>query len=257
MPEKQVVSDLVLEQYHLGELTVGESARVRGELARSAELRARLAAIEESDRAILAEYPVDRMAETIRLRAGGGGRRIASPLAWGLSVAAMVLAVFSIVVSSQQARSDGVRLKGLTPHISVFRKTAAGAEELRAGAEARRGDVLQLSYAAGNALYGVILSIDGRGNITWHLPRTGAGAAPGLDQEGTVVLPTAYELDDAPGFERFFLVYGGAPFAVEDISRAAQALAARQPGAERDPLQLPGGLGQFSLLVKKKGTGAP
>ncbi|HEY9594374.1 MAG TPA: ActD-like protein [Spirochaetia bacterium] len=265
MAEKRIVSDLVLEQYHLGELSAEEGALVRGELSRSAELRARLADLEESDRRILETYPAETMVARIRERADAqrdverekerfrAGRRFSRPLAWGLSVAAMVLAVFSIVISVEHSRSDTTRLKGLTPHLSVFRKTLAGAEELRAGAEASRGDVLQLSYTAADARYGVILSIDGRGSVTWHLPPVGRGTAPSLDQQGTEVLPSAYELDDAPSFERFFLVYGTTPFAVDDVARAAADLAGKPSSAARDPLTLPRGLGQYSLLVKKKG----
>jgi len=266
MAEKRIVSNLALEQYHLGELSAEESASVRGELARSAELRARLAALEESDRQILEAHPVEAMTAQIRERAEQrrveaqekerfrAGRRFSRPLTWGLSAAAMVLAVFSIVVSVEQPRSDATRLKGLTPHLSVFRKTlAGGAEELRAGAEARQGDILQLSYVAAGARYGVIFSIDGRGSVTWHLPQTSSGTAPDLDQEGSVALPSAYELDDAPSFERFFLVYGSTPFAVEDVARAAADLASRVSSAARDSLTLPRGLGQYSLLVKKKG----
>ena len=87
--------------------------------------------------------------------------------------------------------------------------------------------MLQLSYTAGEAKYGVIFSVDGRGSITWHMPagyRGGSRSAPALDAQGQVVLPSAYELDDAPAFERFFLVYSSVPFDVGDVERAARAL---------------------------------
>jgi hypothetical protein len=181
-------------------------------------------------------------------------RRPVWPVAWGIAAAAMALVIFSVVVGRQSLAGDGTRLKGLTPHLSVFRKTLAGAEELRAGALARSGDVLQISYAAGEARYGVIFSVDGRGSVTWHLPSGGvSGTAPELDRQGLVVLASAYELDDAPDFERFFLVYGRSPFPVEDVARMVQALASRPTRVERETLALPHGLGQYSLLVKKQG----
>lgn len=116
--------------------------------------------------------------------------------------------------------------------------------------------MLQLSYTAGDAKYGVIFSVDGRGSITWHLPagyRGGSRAAPALDAQGQVVLPSAYELDDAPGFERFFLVYSSVPFDVSDVERAARTLLARLAGADKEGLGLRGGLGQYSVLLKKQG----
>ncbi len=44
----------------------------------------------------------------------------------------------------------------------------------------------------GDARYGVIFSVDGRGTLTWHVPAGYGGgplAAPPLDPKGPVVLP--------------------------------------------------------------------
>jgi len=100
--------------------------------------------------------------------------------------------------------------------------------------------------------------VDGRGTITWHLPPGYAGGsrtAPALDRQGQVILPAAYELDDAPGFEKFFFVSASAPFDVAEVVRAAQALASRGGPADAGQLSLPPGLSQVSLLLKKKGPG--
>jgi hypothetical protein len=260
MPQKQTVSDLVLEQYSLGELSPDQQRMVNAELERDEALRQRLSAIAQSNREILADYPPERIVPAIMERFLEQSGRTARPrrtrtLAWALPAAAMVVLVLSLVVVRERVVPNETRLKGLTTHLNLFRKTpTGGAEELRSGASARRADVLQISYTAGEAKYGVILSVDGRGDVTWHVPagyRGGSRAAPALDMQGQVVLPSAYELDDAPGFERFFLVYAAAPFEVGDVDRAARALAARPGAAEREVLGLPGGLGQYSLLLKK------
>jgi hypothetical protein len=259
MPVRHTVSDLTLEQYNLGELGSRLERIVREELARDEVLRGRLAAIRKSDEEIRGSYPAERVVPVIRermLREGiDHGRRAwkLPRLAWAVPVAAVALVLLSLPLVLRP--SDDTRLKGVAPHLLVFRKTQAGAEELRPGAVARRGDVLQLSYAAGDAKYGVIFSMDGRGTITWHVPAGYAGgprSAPPLDPKGPVVLPSAYELDDAPGFERFFLVYAARPFDVSEVERVARALAPRTPG-DLGVLTLPRGLGQFSLLVKKQG----
>jgi len=258
MPQKQTVSDLLLEQYSLGELSSSQERVVRGELERDESLRQRLSAIAQSNREILADYPPERIVPAIKerlLREGRPARpRRMQTLAWALPAAAMVILILSLFVVRERVVPNETRLKGLTTHLSLFRKTPTGAEELHPGAAARRADVLQISYTAGGAKYGVILSVDGRGAITWHVPagyQGGSRTAPALDLQGQVVLPTAYELDDAPGFERFFLVYAAAPFDVGDVDRAARSLAARPGAAERDVLGLPGRLGQYSLLLKK------
>jgi hypothetical protein len=258
MPQKQTVSDLLLEQYSLGELSSDQERMVRAELERDESLRQRLAAIAQSNQEILADYPPERIVPAIKerfFREGRTARPARTPtLAWALPAAAMVVLILSLFVIRERVVPNETRLKGLTTHLNLFRKTPTGAEELRAGASARRADVLQISYTAGEAKYGVILSVDGRGAITWHVPagyRGGSRTAPALDLEGQVVLPSAYELDDAPRFERFFLVYAAAPFEIGDVERAARALAARPGAAEREGLGLPNGLGQYSLLVKK------
>jgi hypothetical protein len=257
MPQKQTVSDLLLEQYFLGELATDQERRVRDELERDPDLRNRLASLSESNRVILADYPPERIVPAIKermLREGRTARGRSRTFAWALPVAAMVVLLVSLFVVRERVMPNETRLKGLSTHLSVFRKTPSGAEELRPGASARRTDVLQISYTAGAAKYGVILSLDGRGTVTWHVPagyRGGSRSAPALDLEGQVVLPSAYELDDAPGFERFFLVYAASPFEVADVERAVRALAARPGAAEREELALPRGMRQYSLLLKK------
>lgn len=255
----QAVSDLMLEQYNLHELGPVQDRFVREELERDEVLRGRLAEILASDEEVRSSYPAQRIVPLIRermLRVGReSGRRAGRlpTLAWGVPVAAMAL--FLLLYPLVSRPSDETRMKGIGPHLLVFRKTAAGAEELRPGAVARKGDVLQLSYTAGDARYGVIFSVDGRGTLTWHDPAGyagGAHAAPPLDPKGPVVLSSAYELDDAPGFELFFLVYASSPFDVADVVPAARALSQR-PSADRGALSLPRGFGQYSLLLKKQG----
>jgi len=252
MPQKQLVSDLMLEQFHLGELDAAQERTVREALTEDAILRERLTALEESDRQILSDYPARRVVPSIQERARqtvpSQRRAWARPFVMALSTAAVALVVLSFFVA------PATRLKGLSPHLSVFRKTPTGAEEIVSGTLARRGDVLQLSYTAGEAKYGVIFSMDGRGSITWHSPSGYAGgprSAPPLESHGPVVLSSAYELDDAPQFERFFLVYSSSSFEISAVDRAARTLSASGGAAANGMLSLPAGLGQYSLLVKK------
>ena len=63
-------------------------------------------------------------------------------------------------------------------------------------------------------------------------------------------LPSSYELDDAPAFERFFLVRSDAPFDVGPIVAAARGPRGRS-GARGPPLPLPLSYQQASLLLEK------
>jgi hypothetical protein len=65
------------------------------------------------------------------------------------------------------------------------------------------------------------VSIDGRGAVTMHLPPAGTHAAA-LKNEPTVLLDQAYELDDAPRWERFYFVTGDAAFDAAPVLQAAR-----------------------------------
>lgn len=260
MAERRDVSDLLLEQFILGELPSALAARVASELERDPELRARRDAIVASDKEILDRHPPRETAEAIRRRLlrveeSRQSRRRSFPLVIGIPAAAALLVFLSLFVVRERLVVNETRLKGLSTHLAVFRKTTQGAEELKPGTVAGRGEILQLSYTAGDARYGVIFSVDGRGAVTWHLPTSYAGgprSAPSLDRQGQVILPSAYELDDAPGFERFFFVYSSASFDTAAVAQAARALPAG--AAATGVLPLPAGLQQFSLLLKKRGS---
>ena len=149
---------------------------------------------------------------------------------------------------TSEAVDPGHRIKG--HDLALFRKTAEGSEVLGDEARVRVGDLIRIGYRAADRSYGVILSIDGRGGVTRHLPRHGDRAAP-LGQDGQVLLDHAYELDDAPLWERFYFVAGRELFDVAPVMEAARRLAAgvgvRPPGA----LSLPAPLEQSSLVLIK------
>jgi hypothetical protein len=149
-----------------------------------------------------------------------------------------------------------------SPRLWVYRqRTVANQEQperLSDGARATRGDVLQLAYAAGrDGRYGVLLSIDGAGRVTQHLPEPGTSAAATLRAANEIHLPTAYELDDAPGFERFLLVTSAQPFPVAAALDAARALAGQGGSARTASLPLPPAFHQTSVLLQKTSKGTP
>jgi hypothetical protein len=251
----QDISDLQLEQYALGELSGEQADRVRDLIDRDPALRERLSALQESNREILAAYPPERIVPAIieraRQQAAAAARSRAwtRGVLWALPAAAAIVIAFSVGLFRPETR-----MKGLAPELSVFVQTTSGAQELRPGDAARPGDRVQVSYNPAGAKYAAIVSIDGRGTITWHLPAGyggGAGSAPAVDAQGRTVLPRSYELDDAPRFERFFLVTGSSPFRLADIQAAVRALVAR-PAADTSALALPRGLAQASFLLRKQ-----
>jgi hypothetical protein len=145
--------------------------------------------------------------------------------------------------------SETVRVKGLQPHLVIHRKRAELIELLHTGQMAHRGDVLQISYVAAGHQYGVVVSIDGSGTVTLHHPASRA-ASTRLQKRGETPLPTAFELDAAPSFERFILVISGdTPTDIDLVMSSARAL----PPAEREDglLALPAHYDQFTTVLRK------
>ena len=256
------VSDLALEQYALGELPGAERPALEAALERDAELRSRLDALESSNQAILSEYPPAEIAASIRRgmlssedgRLGRTQRRFPSAIL--LSAAAAVLVLAGAVAARSflvPTVEDLTRPKGGAPGLAVYRKTASGAAELGDGTAAVNGDLLQLRYGAGAMRYGAILSLDGRGVLTRHFPDSPSQSrSPQLASAGAV-LEEAYQLDDAPLFERFFIFSADRPFDLSAVEGALRDLARSSDRGASGAPRLPSGLEWRSLLLRKPG----
>jgi hypothetical protein len=248
------VRDWLLERYRLDELPAAERHQVDEALARDADVRERLDDLELSSAALLRQHPPAALVAAVRARARGGRPRAALPGWTPLAAAAVVVAslVGFAVLRPIEPVEDVTRVKGITPYLLLYRKAASDVERLPPAAVARAHDVVQLAYQAGARRYGVILSVDGRGVVTRHLPVHGTDAAP-LTPGRPVALSQSYELDDAPGFERFLLVTADEPFAVagveDELRRQHASLGA---AANERRLDLPESMDQFSLVVRKE-----
>jgi hypothetical protein len=257
------VTDLALEQYRLNELPPAESGRVRSVLDTDASVRGRLAMLAQSDEAIAREYPPEWLASQIRARAERGTavlpHRPVADWAWPLALATAVLGLLftlpgSVIgpnLSTTVSPTEDSRPKGTGPVLAVYRRTDSGSETMADGAIARAGDLLRLGYPTVTQAYGVILSVDGRGTVTRHLPANGARAAL-LGRDRLNLLDAAYELDDAPAWERFYFVTADTEFDVEPIVTAVRQLAARD--LQHPPGLLPLGreFSQGIFLIQKE-----
>ena len=258
------VTDLALEQYRLNELPRADADRIERLLDTDASLRGRLAMLAQSDDDIARAYPPAWLASRIRARAAAQGavavpRRPVMWLAWplGLGTAVLVLlfmlpaTVINPHLVTTISTTEDSRPKGARPALAVYRRTERGSETMADGAIARAGDLLRLGYPAVPQAYGLIISVDGRGSVTRHLPASGARAAL-LGHERLNLLDAAYELDDAPGWERFYFVTADAAFDVEPIVSAARQVAARDLRHPPGPLPLGREFSQAMFLVQKE-----
>ena len=138
----------------------------------------------------------------------------------------MALREKSISIATNPATVETVRVKGnadakafenRNPKINLYRQDGDKITSLKNGAFAKSGDVIQITYNAGNKNYGVIFSVDGNGNITRHFPEDSWQAEPLLHNYNETPLDFSYELDNAPDFECFVMVTSKEQFSLDDI----------------------------------------
>ncbi len=266
------VPDWLVERFAAGDLPPRQAAEVQQRLERSGAL-GRIAELERSNRTLLAEHPPARViaevkrretaerrntakrgetaehGDTEKRRSAGartGGQWMLPAFALA-GVASLIVAFVSVgplaptpsANRQDETAPETVTAKGLEPHLVVYKQTPAGPARLKHPSTVRPGDTLQLAYVAAGARHGVVASVDDRGTVTLHLPEQ-EGPAAALAERGETALPHAFELDQAPGFERFVFVWSPSPFAAADVLGALRAGAA------------PRGLRYSELLVNKE-----
>ncbi len=266
----------ILERYFLGELSREKMIEVEKIIQEDSTIQAQLSKLIKSNKKILANHPkqiiaaeiIDRYQKNNAVEVPNSVRRarplkrllVASPL---LAIVAILLLVLlpdekGQVLSVQDSHKKVAdRSKGAAdsnqnqPYLTLQRKTREKkVETLKNGTEAKAGDLLQISYMAMEWTHGIIFSIDGNGVVTLHFPSTREGATRLAGSQKTW-LSNAYELDDAPGFERFFFISSFEDIDVTSLLDKAMILAKDAPKAKEATLELDRKFSQFSLLIIK------
>lgn len=220
---------------------------------------AALEALRVSSDEILEALPPRTVAAEVEHRVRARRQRRTRVAYWSAGAA---LATAAVLLFALTRGGDETRLAGLDPAeldggtrikgglgLILHQKRGDEAVRLAPRARAGTGDLLQLSYVAAGRGFGVIVSIDGRGTTTLHFPDT-PEASTALAPGKATPLAHAYRLDDAPRFERFFLVASSQPIDVAAVIRASERLAA-MPRRESAGLELGPDLEQVSFLVTK------
>jgi hypothetical protein len=196
------VPDWKIERYLLGELPESEMQALKN--LENDELRLQIEQLKKSNAELLAKHPYKRkftVLSNVNLR-----------------LAAIVLLCVSTIIamlSYEDAYEDGTRVKGLKTDLEIWRKTAEQTEQLADNSEAKAGDLLQIRYITLEP-YGILLSLDGNGILTIHLAGKN-GKAASLEAGKTISLKNAYELDNAPKFETFYLITAGKEFELAPV----------------------------------------
>lgn len=123
---------------------------------------------------------------------------------------------------------DGIRTKGDIRRLRVHMVDAATglASALNERDTASPGSVLQISLLPGSGTWAAVVSVDGSGQATLHVPETGDSAMWAKD---AVQAPHSFQLDDAPGFEKFLLVTSPDRFSLDEVLAVARRSGVRKP----------------------------
>lgn len=240
---------------HLEQQRFGERERLASDDHARAELDAH-------DAVVLSRLPPRTMAARITAEAA---RQSSSSSAsswfsgrWAVpAVPALAMAMGLFVVTRDEPAAEdnvgnvgnvGTRSKGLAPALQVYVAEGDQKRPLHSGDVVGAGDVVQVQTRSTEAAaYGVVISIDGRGGVSRHFPDTADTALP----RGTAALPFSFELDDAPGFERFFLVTSNRPIDIAAVEAAVTAVT-RTPVPAEAPLAVSSSLTWTDVVLRKR-----
>jgi hypothetical protein len=263
---KETISEYYLERYALGELPDDEKEKIQKLSLSTPEISAALERIESSDKEILSLYPPPTLKASLLTQLEDAQKRTfplkrTLAIASAASVLLILVLVFPLMKNKPQiitpsTTPDNALVKGIPPvdlshtQLLVYRKIQDRVEILADGERANSGDLLQLAYVTTKDAYGVILSIDGRGTVTLHLPESQEKSTK-LELGRQFLLPSAFELDDAPKFERFFFLISESPIDVNSILEEVQNMAKNSNLFQQKNLALTGNFKQYSVLILK------
>ena len=196
--------------------------------------------LKKSDEEILNTYSVDAMKAAVagKLAAKNvkntSGTILKFPTYKIVSYAAAAVLLAAVLIPAglktskiSATKAPTERIKGnapaaqaTDPSIKLYRQKGREIQALNDGDFARSGDVIQITYNAGNEEYGVIFSVDGNGNITRHFPENSWKAEQLEHRPDETPLDFSYELDNAPDFECFILVTSKKQFSLDGIENS-------------------------------------
>jgi hypothetical protein len=264
-----------LERYILNELPTRRMKEINRQLKEDPGLRAEIEKLKNSNKDILNQYPPDSIVPQILSQykiERSRKEQVTRPwpvffrrLVAASPAFAIALVLFFIFFPFQRDKTDlskkivptdvtrpkGIQTLDMTkPNLIIFRKKNGKVELLENRVRAKAGDLLQIAYIAADEKYGVILSIDGNGTVTLHYPDR-KNQPTILKDKKKVYLSSSYELDDAPGFERFFFITSMSEINVADVIQKARKLAHDIKRAKTDNIELHGSFKQISVLILK------
>lgn len=264
--EKNNISDWMLERYLLQELPENKIKEIDGILNQYPDIRKRADKIRISDENILKKYKPEQMTRRIMTAFNSENpipkaskiynfkRFLIPSFAFACTI---FFFVFIFPVKENSIRdinkidtAETTRIKGDERQLYIYRKIHYSIELLKNGSRAYKNDLLQIAFRTVVEPYVVIFSIDGRGSVTLHYPKKETESAM-TPANKKVFLANAYELDDSPKFERFFMITSKNKLNVDDILESAKDLARYPERALKNDLKIDSTANQISITLEK------
>lgn len=192
--------NLRLEQYKLDESPNDDSELL------SNQDREYLEHIEKSNSDFFDKFNINDLVKETEIRVEKKGKIISFPkktISTLIAAAACFIIAFNIFPGLNSRDKEIIYLKG-SQQINIYLKDRDNIDQLRDMDRVYKNDKLQITYRSNNN-YGVIFSVDGLNNVTFHYPEESFSTTK-LDIGKEVTLPTSYILDSAPHFEKFYLI---------------------------------------------------
>lgn len=260
-----MIPDWKLEKYLTGDLPASEMRELRELEATDEVFAGRVRMFREDNLAILRKMPFKSLEAKLDARdARENGARgangtvsadrktaVSFKLVKFASAAVLVFAFVAVAVFMNGERTisstadgaagqvamadveDGTRIKGMESRMEIWKKTTQGIVQLENLSDASEGDEIQLRYSVPQKCFGILFSMDGNGTLTMHMGNENKAIA--LEPGKMVTLPFAYKLDNAPKFEKFFLLTSSSEFEL-DVSNIDEIL--KKDGVESKTLTL-------------------
>ncbi len=249
------IPDIVLEQYILGELSSEKMRDIKSLIDSDNFLRNRVKLMEKSNNDFLNKYPFSKTRIPSIISAGhkkrnhSRFRKIFIVPSAALALAACTL-LFIKVSPFFDPIDNSVIIKGNAENLFLYRKNGNQADILKNGDAAKKNDILQIAYQIPKDRYCIIFSIDGNSSVTLHYSSSDK-SAPEDSAPGKIFVPESYQLDDAPYFERFFMITSDKKIYDGDILSNAEKFALDRDKAVSESFPVGSSFSQQSVLIVK------
>lgn len=181
------------------------------------------------------QFVQPRTQEKVRARVEAAKSPLAGFSRWMAPAFALAgAATMALLVVPHQPNRLPSRYEGIkgAPIFQVFdlRSGSQKPEELKAAAEVAPGDRIRFVAEPSGYGYVLVVSVDGKGEVSSYYPAEGKQSAPLTP--GRQELPGAIELDATPGTEHLYAYFSREPLKLESIAAALKAHPEQPPVPE-------------------------